>query len=404
MSDELGVILAYLKPASSPDHVKLDDAILNTNVANVTGFAAGLSQMVTSGLIEARKTLAELAGIRSLGWGSGSSEDERLKMSLNNSHLDENNRSMLRRLSDRVKQTADEAEGRADTPRNRLYLQRAVIEFKKLALTYKLSGMVQGEATGGRTISNQDFDVMLKALWGTQEASGVRLQSLLQRIETLKTINQIEQSAKLRGTHGVLLNHKVYDGLRKEMHNSFHRNLRNNPEITKHQERASVIDENLNLTGRSRSPERFTKTLENLARDLNDPTQFKRIGATKDRSGLSAKAVELLEQDDVHFNLLFGEHAPFRTVSKALKTYVNSNRSTKDLTNFSNTYTAQLKFINGVVGKWDGKRNKWNGELNYILERRGVESAQQRNFIIGSYMSLFQSVLKEAKALPTSYK
>tara|TARA_R100001594_G_scaffold123133_1_gene159468 strand:- start:4933 stop:7836 length:2904 start_codon:yes stop_codon:yes gene_type:complete len=77
----------------------------------------------------------------------------------------------------------------------------AVVDFKKLALTYRLSGMVQGDTTGGRTISNQDFEVMLKALWGgSQQGTQARLQSLLQRID--KSIMQSHNTIflKTRGT------------------------------------------------------------------------------------------------------------------------------------------------------------------------------------------------------------
>ena len=48
----------------------------------------------------------------------------------------------------------------------RLYLRRTAMMWEKAALTYKLAGYVQGEQTGGRTISNQDFDNIYKALWG----------------------------------------------------------------------------------------------------------------------------------------------------------------------------------------------------------------------------------------------
>ena len=47
-----------------------------------------------------------------------------------------------------------------------IYLRRTALMWEKAALTYKLAGYVQGEQTGGRTISNQDFDNIYKALWG----------------------------------------------------------------------------------------------------------------------------------------------------------------------------------------------------------------------------------------------
>ena len=47
-----------------------------------------------------------------------------------------------------------------------VYLRRAALMWEKTAITYQLAGLVQGEQTGGRTISNQDFDNIYAALWG----------------------------------------------------------------------------------------------------------------------------------------------------------------------------------------------------------------------------------------------
>ena len=38
-----------------------------------------------------------------------------------------------------------------------------------MAITYQLSGMLQGSEGGGRTISNQDFDIAMRSLWGNQD-------------------------------------------------------------------------------------------------------------------------------------------------------------------------------------------------------------------------------------------
>ena len=88
-----------------------------------------------------------------------------------------------------------------------------------------MSGLVQGEATGGRTISNQDFEVMLKALWGTQEASKARLQSLLQRIGTARAANKLQQAQFRRGTKEIMLSDRKMDQLRFAMYNDFHKKM-----------------------------------------------------------------------------------------------------------------------------------------------------------------------------------
>ena len=46
------------------------------------------------------------------------------------------------------------------------HLRRAALLWEKTSLTYQMAGYVQGDQTGGRTISNQDFDNVYRALWG----------------------------------------------------------------------------------------------------------------------------------------------------------------------------------------------------------------------------------------------
>jgi len=46
------------------------------------------------------------------------------------------------------------------------FIKKSVILWEKTALTYKLAGIVQGDSTGGRTISDQDFTTIYNSLWG----------------------------------------------------------------------------------------------------------------------------------------------------------------------------------------------------------------------------------------------
>tara|TARA_Y100000590_G_scaffold93397_2_gene105776 strand:+ start:2640 stop:5831 length:3192 start_codon:yes stop_codon:yes gene_type:complete len=64
--------------------------------------------------------------------------------------------------SEKVKRDAD-----------RRFALRSIILFNKVQLTYKLAGLVQGDQTGGRTISNQDFDTVWKHLWGRSDLSNL---------------------------------------------------------------------------------------------------------------------------------------------------------------------------------------------------------------------------------------
>ena len=66
---------------------------------------------------------------------------------------------------------------------------------------------------------------MLKALWGTQEASKVRLQSLLQRIGTARAANKLQQAQFRRGTKEIMLSDRKMDQLRFAMYNDFHKKM-----------------------------------------------------------------------------------------------------------------------------------------------------------------------------------
>tara|TARA_R100000995_G_scaffold83976_1_gene61326 strand:- start:9259 stop:11958 length:2700 start_codon:yes stop_codon:yes gene_type:complete len=100
------------------------------------------------------------------------------------------------------------------------YKRRSIIQFRKLALTYRLSGMVQGNATGGRTISNQDFEVMFKALWGSEEASVARLQALRDKLSAMSAFASANDLFLETGTYQLLSDTKGYGrmhSLRKEL-------------------------------------------------------------------------------------------------------------------------------------------------------------------------------------------
>ena len=63
----------------------------------------------------------------------------------------------------------DSGQGKTEDEKKRAlatYLKRTTMLWEKTALTYQLAGYVQGDQTGGRTISNQDFDNIYRALWG----------------------------------------------------------------------------------------------------------------------------------------------------------------------------------------------------------------------------------------------
>ena len=61
----------------------------------------------------------------------------------------------------------------------RAKVDRQRIILKKIALTYRMSGLLQGDSSG-RTISNADFDVALRALWGEGYAVEAKMDDIIQ--------------------------------------------------------------------------------------------------------------------------------------------------------------------------------------------------------------------------------
>ena len=218
ISDELKTILGYISDSGRLDGI--DFGLIDKQ--NLTGFSSELIQRIDNFKIEAGEFIEGIKG----RFFNPDGEDSSLTTALENDQLSPNNRRQLRNISERAKRLAElgDRDGLSDRQR-RTYQRRAILEFKKLALTYKMSGLVQGEATGGRTISNQDFEVMLKALWGTQEASKARLQSLLQRIGTARAANKLQQAQFRRGTKEIMLSDRKMDQLRFAMYNDFHKKM-----------------------------------------------------------------------------------------------------------------------------------------------------------------------------------
>ena len=63
------------------------------------------------------------------------------------------------------------AEFKAGNIKGDFYNKRIKAEGIKIRLAFKLASIVQGGGTGGRTISNQDYDVIIKSLYGQTNAS-----------------------------------------------------------------------------------------------------------------------------------------------------------------------------------------------------------------------------------------
>ena len=99
--------------------------------------------------------------------------------------------------------TAYNKTGKTPTDYN-TYIKKSVILWEKTALTYKLAGIVQGDSTGGRTISDQDFSTIYSSLWGgtiaPEAVTGAALTNLFKT--TQETIEKREAERILMLTTG----------------------------------------------------------------------------------------------------------------------------------------------------------------------------------------------------------
>jgi len=75
---------------------------------------------------------------------------------------------------------------------NRVRANRQRIVLKKIALTYRMSGLLQGDSSG-RTISNADFDIALRALWGEKYAVEAKMKDIIQFFKHRRSISRIHR-------------------------------------------------------------------------------------------------------------------------------------------------------------------------------------------------------------------
>ena len=66
---------------------------------------------------------------------------------------------------------------------------RQLIVFKQIALTYRMSGLLQGDSSG-RSISNQDFDFALKAIWGETFAVIPKMDAVINFFEHKRRVSK----------------------------------------------------------------------------------------------------------------------------------------------------------------------------------------------------------------------
>jgi len=173
--------------------------LLATRIDGVTGASAELEQAIVTGIVRV-KTIGDSVA-RFLGADSKTSEaykaleglwDEQDEDYLESRGINVTNKIRIQKAKlkskDRLnfidqREQSELAKAKDDAERTVIrsrYRAQKLFEFKKIALTYRLSSMLQGDGLGGgRTISNMDFEVALKALWGEQSSLHLRLDEFL---------------------------------------------------------------------------------------------------------------------------------------------------------------------------------------------------------------------------------
>ena len=95
-----------------------------------------------------------------------------------------------------------------DNTAKKVYEARARIEAKKVRLAFQVASLVQGGGTGGgRTISNADFEIIYRSLYGKTQTTFVQnIQQVVHDLNREKVVSQIVQKYGSTGQHNTLIN------------------------------------------------------------------------------------------------------------------------------------------------------------------------------------------------------
>jgi hypothetical protein len=173
-------------PEMGTDLVSFIKEIQNVGsaIAGVTDVLSGNASKTTSYFAEKSKefsggfTSKNLQG--NVDFAANAKSTQLFKIA--ESHLQgdlEQTESLIKRFEDIAQNQRTPAENLA---LQKYRLQKLLI-YKKMAITYQLSGMLQGSEGGGRTISNQDFDIAMRSLWGNQDGLTYKLENVIDSAE-----------------------------------------------------------------------------------------------------------------------------------------------------------------------------------------------------------------------------
>ena len=187
-----------------------------------------------------------------------------------NDYISNSNKASLRKLHQKYSKSIEALRANKNLSDHQFAI-RAALEFEKVAFTYKLAGLVQGDQTGGRTISNQDFDVIFKSLWGVAGHTGAaNIANILRITQHRRAMAEQEQNlwrrlgkepTKLRA-----LNDSILYNSMKEFYGKF------GPTSTSVSENITpndILSGQVRLGGSSSTPE-GEKVLDNIMKSISE--------------------------------------------------------------------------------------------------------------------------------------
>ena len=171
---------------------------------------------------------------------------------------------------------------------------RELIVFKKIALTYRMSGLLQGDASG-RSISNQDFEYALKAVWGESYAVEVKMDAIIEFFDQKKMMAQtiLDYSNEGIGDIAMSLTSDQSNESSRRLSERMTKEIQNNPSLQKYDAARlpatspvrrgmeDVLKPKKNvmglLTGMALESKDFVNGVKNMSEESSDTQKFREL-------------------------------------------------------------------------------------------------------------------------------
>ena len=177
----------------------------------------------------------------------------------------------------------------------RAKIDRQRIILKKIALTYRMSGLLQGDSSG-RTISNADFDVALRALWGEAYAVEAKMNDIIKFFEYRKNIAVTNRDYAKSGllTPMSKINEALNRKISKDFETKLNESEENRPSFRAGAQQDEAASKAFSGLGKQKYQELFQNvsknTAENIKRNFGDSIEvFDNIRRPSDFVGKKVK-------------------------------------------------------------------------------------------------------------------